>query len=119
MWKMVKKQGEMEQQIEGVKSQMNGMQQKMEKIGDDVISSALLSGWKYYGRGTWGSEDASISKHSTTFPQCVQMCENQRTNHGSGWNGMIWRPSDGFCECYKNDQGHDSGYPTWMHFKTN
>ena len=60
--------------IKEVASQLGGMEKKVEKIDADVIelnSTALLSGWKYYGRGIYGSCDDFICKH----PHIPTMCE--------------------------------------------
>ena len=87
------------------------------------FNKALVEGWKYYWRGVWGSYDDCIYKEHKTFAQCLQMCQQQRTAHGEQWNGMLWDTTDdGWCDCIKNDKGHDASKPSyleWMHFKTN
>ena len=104
--------GDMKTDVGGLKTDVGEIKKKV-----DVIE--LLSGWKYYGRGVYGSRDDYIDKgSSTTLQQCVKLCEQQRTTEGVQWNGMRWEPSDGYCVCMKNDQGHDASYSSWMHFKT-
>ena len=93
------------------------MKSKMEKIGVDVTSTALIHGWKYYGLRADGGCDDVIAKYNTSFTQCVTMCEHKRTTGGAQWNGMEWEASDNWCACCKNDRGHDARYPRRMHFK--
>ena len=77
----------------------------------------FLSGWKYYGRGMVDKCDDYTSKVHTLFQQCMDLCAHKRADKGEQWNGLMWRPSDGFCECMKDDRGHDATHPTFMHFK--
>ena len=74
----------------------------------------------YYGRGVDGSLEDNIYKYDTTFAQCLQFCQQQRTTHSEEWNGMTWRITNGYCDCIKNDKGHDASdnYLENMHFKT-
>ena len=82
-----------------------------------VVSAGLSAGWVFHGRGLRGKCDDGINKTPTTFQQCMQFCDDKRSADGKAWNGMEWRPDIGECQCYKNDTGHDAGYPMCMHFK--
>ena len=90
---------------------------RVQKTDNDVKSDSLLAGWKYYGRGINGNYDAGISKSDATFPDCVQWCEEKRKTDGAAWNGMIYRHSDGNCQCIKGDRGHDSSWSSYVHFQ--
>ena len=105
-------------QIVDLNSQVGELKSKMVEMDNGVSSTALLHGWKYYGRGAEGSSDDSVYKASTTLPQCVEFCEEKRGSGGAEWNGMAWVPSSGWCWCHMNDRGHNAAYTRWMHFKT-
>ena len=91
---------------------------KMEKIDADVKSERYPFGWKYYGRGLHGSGRTDfITKHDTSFIQCVDMCEHKHVTDGKEWNGMEWQAYDNFCVCSKNDDGHNPWKPSYIHFK--
>ena len=91
----------------------------MGAIESSVISTAVLSGWKYVGRGMSESNDGATEKLHLPFPECVAFCERVRVTKGEDWNGIEWFPSQQLCQCNKDDRGHNSAkpYSSWMHFR--
>ena len=85
----------------------------VQKTDVDVISHS----WKYYGKGINTHIDTHIDKSGATFPECVQWCEVKRKTDGYAWDGMIYRHSDGNCQCIKGDRGHDSSWSSYVHFQ--
>ena len=114
MWKMNEKMAEEDKKIGDVKNQISEVKTQMGKI-EDVMSSVV---WKWYGFGLYGTQEAWVYKHHTTQTECLAFCNNKRATEGAEWNGMNWLPSNGLCECSKNDQGHNPSEPSWMHWKT-
>ena len=109
--------GELKNEVGEIKSRVG----EMEKVDHDWITSgALLSGWKFIGRGYQGSADDDIVEHNLSFAQCVETCEEKRAKTGGNlnrdWNGLWWFPKNGFCQCNKNDRGH-THYEGYMHFR--
>ena len=100
-------------------SLMSGWKFNDRSVWEDykIVSNAFLKGWKYYGRGYYSSYTGYTGKYHTTFQQCLDFCEHKRGTDGKQWNGMVWRLKDGWCECYKNDGGHYAN-PNYIHFKT-
>ena len=53
-----------------------------------------------------------------TLAGCLGICTDKRSLE-SKWNSVHFRPSDGWCDCVKNDVGHNpSIFKDCMHFKS-
>ena len=110
MEKMVK---DLDKKIEG---QLNAMDTKIENI--EASRNRFPYGWKYLGRGDCGMmSDDFVGKQPITFTECVNFCEKKRLSGGASWNGMVYYANDQSCFCYKNDMGHNMGYPKALHFR--
>ena len=112
MQKMVKKEGEMEQRMDGLSNQISAVDKKVENVDADVISHD----WKYFGVGVYGTGSESY-KSKMPFLACIRSCEKHRVINGRAWNGLLWDPSSSNCWCIKNDQGHITEGYHYMHYK--
>ena len=89
---------------------------EMQKKIENIEASRFPYGWKYLGRGTYGTRDTYVHKQPATFTECVNLCEEKRSSDVS-WNGFTYLAFSQSCYCNKNDRGHDTGYPLVVHFK--
>ena len=118
-----------ESDVKEVKSEMSSMSSKINEVEKKVSSTnstiesdvAVVKksvGWKFVGMGGYVTYDESYSPgDGHTLAECFGLCTNKRSSD-SNWNGVMFRHSDGWCGCYKNDAGHNPlSYKDWMHFK--
>ena len=94
----------------------NNIAEVQSDITEDLSQQHSIPGWKFIGRGTQNSSSDSIAKSDTSFNECIQTCEDEHYDDDA-WNGMVWEPYNGWCECFKNDEGHDSSYFWEVHFR--
>ena len=100
----------MEKQVGDVKAQLGEMKTETES----TFFTTILSGWRYIGRGEYGTISDRIDQYLSSLSDCVTFCNKKQREEGSAWNGMVWGISDNYCSCYKNDSGHDAEYPHYM-----
>ena len=68
----------------------------------------LLSGLRFVGYGVNSADEEHVVVYDTTLGGCMDVCVDKRRREGEGWNGVVWRITDGVCWCIKKDQGHNS-----------
>lgn len=90
--------------------------EKLNKVDKGVEDVGYQYGWTYIGRGCYGTEDDHFTKADLSLKECVSMCNIKRHTDGASWNGIVWDITDHQCWCEKNDRGHDTGYPNYLHF---
>ena len=98
-------------------SKIVAMDKKLDKVDKDVNDVGYPYGWTYLGQGTYGTSDDFYYKAGLSLTECVGMCNLKRHADGASWNGIVWDFTHHQCWCEKNDQGHDAGYPNYVHFK--
>ena len=98
-----------------IEENLKGMQKKIANI--EASKNRFPYGWKYLGRGTYGTSDDHVGKLPATFTECVNFCEKKRYDDGASWNGFTYYVYDKSCYCYKNERGHDASYTNGVHFR--
>ena len=108
---------EMKKRMDSMDTKMTSVSNKVDKVDQDVKMISYTQGWSYLGRGyILGTDQESGQGSGTTLSQCCQVCESKHSADHQ-WNGFLWDPSNGCCNCEKNDQGNDPTRATYyMHF---
>ena len=104
--------------MSSMSSKINEVEKKVSTIESDVAVVKKSVEWKFVGMGIFVKYDDSYNPGSgLTLAKCIGVCTDKRSSD-STWNGVFFRPSDGYCYCMKNDVGHDPSHlKDWMHFK--
>lgn len=104
--------------INNLNVNVNNVETDLTAVKKDMSQQHSAPGWKFIGRGTFGTVSDSTLNYPVSFNECIQFCEKKHVED-FGWNGMAWRPDTKWCYCYENDKGHDSShrYKVWLHFK--
>ena len=91
---------------------------KVSTIESDVEEVKMNGVWTFVGMGSWNTYDQSyIAGDGLTLAGCLGRCTDKRSSDAT-YNGVMFHPSDGHCQCFKNDVGHDPSInKDWMHFK--
>ena len=90
--------------------------QEKTAVNTQTNRSMLVPGWKFIGRGEYGSSDDSIYSSDISFMECELIC-GKKSAGDPHWNGMVWHPYIR-CQCVKNDVGHFTRQPFKLHFRT-
>ena len=90
----------------------------MVEVKSDVAVVKKSVGWKFVGMGSFVTEDEYFfAGTGYTLAECIGVCTDKHSSD-STWNGVYFHDSDGWCNCYKNDVGHDPSInKDWMHLK--
>ena len=102
--------------INRIKSDVSSTKSMVSRIGSEVEDVQKNVGWTFVGMGEWKTRDESIVVgYGYSLARCLAVCTNKRSSNYM-WNGVRFGPSNGYCECVKNDKGH-SPYEGHMHFR--